>query len=143
LGAKSVLVVAMMALALGLTTVLVSLEDETDESSAQPHRPRHAAIRAVPAVESLRLASHDRALARPIAHVAAGAPQPAVFPPGSAGGPWTSPLYPQNHVTLWDRIRVSTRKDRRAYLMGTAIQLHAPAAAATPGARPAFLSEEG
>jgi hypothetical protein len=60
----------------------------------------------------------------------------AARPHVSAAGPWTSPLYPQNGVTLWDRIRVSSQKDRRAFLMGTAIQIHTPALAATPGTRP-------
>jgi hypothetical protein len=48
---------------------------------------------------------------------------------------WVSPLYPRNGVTLWDRVRVSTPGDHRAFLMGAAIQLHAPAVAATPGPR--------
>ena len=57
----------------------------------------------------------------------------AARPHVSAAGPWTSPLYPQNGVTLWDRVRVSSQKDQRAFLMGAAIQIHAPALAATPG----------
>lgn len=141
--AEPVLAVAIVALALGLAAVLTSLVPASDETRAQPHRARRLAIEVVLAVKSPRLASHDRARARPRAQAAAGAPLPTVFPPGSAGGPWISPLYPQNNVTLWDRIRVSTRKDRRAYLMGTAIQLHAPEAAATPGARRAYPSKEG
>lgn len=56
-------------------------------------------------------------------------------PSTSATDPWVSPLYPQNGVTLWDRVRVSTKRDRRAFLLGTAIQLHAPPMAATPGPR--------
>jgi hypothetical protein len=54
------------------------------------------------------------------------------LPPVSATGPWTSPLYPQNGVTLWDRIRVSSPRDRRAFLLGSAIQIHAGAAGASP-----------
>ncbi len=46
-----------------------------------------------------------------------------------------SPLYPQNGVTLWDRIRVSSQRDRQAFLFGAAIQIHAPETAATPGPR--------
>lgn len=45
----------------------------------------------------------------------------------------SSPLYPQNEVTLWDRIRVSSPRDRRAFLQGIAIQIHTPQIAATPG----------
>ena len=59
----------------------------------------------------------------------------AALPRVSAAGPWTSPLYPQNGVTLWDRIRVSSQRDRRAFLLGTAIHTHARATAATPGPR--------
>jgi hypothetical protein len=58
---------------------------------------------------------------------------PVAAPQTSLGRPPVSPLYPQNGVTLWDRVRVSTQRDRRAYLLGTAIQIHAPAVAATPG----------
>ena len=52
----------------------------------------------------------------------------------NATGPWASPLYPQNGVMLWERIRVSAKQDRLAFLLGTAIQVHAPFAATTPGA---------
>jgi hypothetical protein len=58
---------------------------------------------------------------------------PAELPRGSVARPWVSPLYPQNGVTLWDRVRVSSQRNRRAFLLGTAIQVHAPAVAATPG----------
>jgi hypothetical protein len=60
---------------------------------------------------------------------------PAELPRGSVARPWVSPLYPQNGVTLWDRVRVSSQRNRRAFLLGTAIQVHAPAVAATPGTR--------
>ena len=68
-----------------------------------------------------------------------GIATPAERPRGSVAGPWVSPLYPQNGVTVWDRIRVSSHQDRRAFLLGTAIQVHAPAMAATPGPQRAFL----
>ena len=55
-------------------------------------------------------------------------PAPTRLPPVSASGPWKSPLYPQKGVTLWDRIRVSARGDRRAFLLGTAIEVHAGSA---------------
>jgi hypothetical protein len=51
----------------------------------------------------------------------------------SATGPWVSPLYPQNGITLWDRIRRSNKRDLPAFLLGTAIQVHTPLVAATPG----------
>jgi hypothetical protein len=60
---------------------------------------------------------------------------PVTKPPVSTTGPWASPLYPQNHVTLWDRIRASTQDNVWAFLLGSAIQLHAPETAATPGPR--------
>src|SRR3954466_15768445 len=64
---------------------------------------------------------------------------PAGVPHVSATGQWISPLYPQNGVTLWDRIRSGAMRDRRAFLFGVAIQVHAPAVAATPGLRIALL----
>lgn len=71
------------------------------------------------------LVAHHR-----IGAMTAFAPIPSV----STGEP-KSPLYPQNGVTLWDRIRVSSQRDRQAFLLGTAIQVHAPDYAATPGPR--------
>lgn len=53
--------------------------------------------------------------------------------PGATTGTPKSPLYPRNGVALWDRIRASSKRDRSAFLLGTAIQIHAPEAAATPG----------
>jgi hypothetical protein len=59
-------------------------------------------------------------------------------PRGSVARPWVSPLYPQNGVTVWDRIRVSSQRDRRAFLLGTAIQIHAAATASTVPGGPRF-----
>jgi hypothetical protein len=67
-----------------------------------------------------------------------GIATPAELPHGGAR-PWASPLYPQNGVTVWDVIRVSSQRDHRAFLLGTAIQVHAPAMAATPGPQRTFL----
>jgi hypothetical protein len=50
--------------------------------------------------------------------------------PTIASGPWVSPLYPQNGVSLWDRIWLNPETDPWDFLLGTAIQLHAPATAA-------------
>jgi hypothetical protein len=126
-----VLVVATAAIGLGLATVAASLEPPAVWS------PRDAAGRG-----QLKMPS------RTAPEVHFGSPATAVtrasarhghrfitstgteFPRVSAAGPWISPLYPQNGVTLWDRVRVSSQKDRRAFLMGAAIQIHAPALAA-------------
>ena len=56
-----------------------------------------------------------------------------ILPPIRTTGPWASPLYPQNGITLWDRIRASSETDPQAFLIGAAIQVHAPQTAATPG----------
>jgi hypothetical protein len=50
---------------------------------------------------------------------------------------WKSKIHARNDFTLWDQIRVSSQLDRRAFLLGTAIQIHAPETAATPGPRDA------
>ena len=39
-----------------------------------------------------------------------GIATPAELPRGSVARPWVSPLYPQNGVTLWDRVRVSSQR---------------------------------
>lgn len=93
-----------------------SLERSTTEELAPLWQPARAAER--------RTSGDDPLDDAPPAHVATGAPHS-----------WASPLYPQNGVTLWDRIRVSSKRDRRAYLLGTAIRIHAPATAAVPGPR--------
>jgi len=54
----------------------------------------------------------------------------------STTGPWESPLYPRIGKTLWDRVRESSPRDHRAFLMGTSIQVHARAAAVTEGNHP-------
>lgn len=134
--ADLVLVVGAVALALGLASVTASLAPfELGLSVRAPDAPRVAMVR-------------DRALAMepsgpaddpprsPTMPRAVGGESVAVaLPRTSATGPWRSPLYPQNGVTLWDRIRVSSQRDRRAFLLGTAIQMHAPAIASTPGPR--------
>lgn len=62
----------------------------------------------------------------------------AALPRDSATGQSASPLYPKIGVTLWDRIRVSSPKDRRAFLWGSTIQVHARAATRTPGRQSAL-----
>ena len=129
-----VLVVATLALALGLGAVTASLtpslEAVGDPAQTRllvgfPHGARGPA-------ENLRGAGGDLSQPAPTPMGRRGAPSPAPLPRVSATGPWKSPLYPQNGVTVWDRIRVSTQRDRRAFLLGTAIQIHAGAAGASP-----------
>jgi hypothetical protein len=129
-----VLVVTTLTIALGLGAVTASLTP----SLATPKDPAYDQL-LVGVVHAVRAPDKDlpgvsRALSQPllIARDRGGAPTPAALPRVSATGPWKSPLYPQNGVTLWDRIRVSTQRDRRAFLLGTALQLHAGAAAASP-----------
>jgi hypothetical protein len=44
-------------------------------------------------------------------------------------GAWEPTGYPEIGSTLWDRVWTSSRQDRRAFLFGSSIQLHAPASA--------------
>ena len=54
--------------------------------------------------------------------------------PATAGSSLFSVAAP-HEGSLWDRIPFSAQQDWRAYLLGTAIQVHAPAAAITPRLR--------
>ena len=132
--ASLVLVVCSLATALALGAVTMSLAPASGD-------PGHAARGRSP----MALARGGEWDVRP-RESAADPAQPAALPVNpvdeyhpderprvTAPDLWVSPLYPRNGVTLWDRIRVSTPGDDRAYLMGIAIQLHAPAIAATPG----------
>jgi len=132
-----VLVLGIAGMALGLAMVTASLAPPSDGPHVSAPEWRRGVLPA-PGVPGLRSIASRYERAQP-----AGAslqrvdfPAPAAFPRVSATGPWKSPLYPQNGVTLWDRIRVSSQRDLRAYLLDTAIQIHAPATAATPGPRP-------
>jgi hypothetical protein len=126
------LVVGTVALVLGLAMVTVGLMLFADEvGHPGPHWPHvgregHVAAAVPPPIA----AGHT--LAQPTARPSGveRAPAWAVLPRSSATCQWPSPLYPQNGITLWDRIRVSAKSDRRAFLLGSAIQLHAPATAA-------------
>ncbi len=128
------LVVSSVAIALGLGAVAASLApapgDEGEIAWQQPpmvvtrdNAPRPGA-------------SYDHPAGSP-ATPGQRASRPAfgAYPTVSATRPWKSPLYPQNGVTLWDRIRVSSKRDPWAFLLGTTIQIHAPETAATPGPR--------
>jgi hypothetical protein len=134
------LVFGTMALALGMAAVMASLMLFADGAGDPGRNWTRSSERGVASVVRPRITDHalPMPLVMPIdlAAQAASTALPAV----SATGPWASPLYPQNGVTLWDRIRVSWYQDRSAFLLGTAIQLHAPETAATPGPRPTPLS---
>jgi hypothetical protein len=125
-----------LAIALALAAVVVNL---TPDAQGAPHpAPERALVRTAGDSTSLArspIASHHPELTRAMPRSPGGQPAPSPFPRVSADGPWVSPLYPQNDVTLWDRIRVSSSSDQRAFLLGTAIQVHAPQTAATPASR--------
>ncbi len=115
------LIAVVLAFAVGLSMVVVSLEP-LERATHVTLTARHA-----------RIAQGSAASRGSDWGVAPTHPTPQSADWAGTSGPWTSPLFPQNGVTLWDRIRVSSKHDRRAFLLGTAIQLHTPAIAATPG----------
>jgi hypothetical protein len=139
-----VLVLTTAAMALGLGVVMASMAPST-ETPGGPAQDRPPLVVAGDGALEVgpRGSGHERAQrpAQPLDLARASAP--ASLGRASATGPWTSPLYPQNRVTLWDRIRVSSQRDRRAFLLGTAIQAHARATAATPGPRFALPPPHG
>src|SRR5688572_9104221 len=120
-----VLVVATLAIALGLGVVTASLTPSL-EAMGNPAQTRSLVdlTHGASGREGSRRGAGDD-LSQPVSMPMGegGTPSPAALPRVSAAGPWKSPLYPQNGVTLWDRIRVSTQRDRRAFLFGTAIQI--------------------
>jgi hypothetical protein len=135
--ATLVLVFATVALTLGLGLMVASLSLPMEGTG------HHASVllffgdnHVVPGTMSTHTAGHTPTQSIAMSPGLSHAPTQRQFSPSSTTGPWRSPLYPQNGVTLWDRIRVASQVDRRAFLLGTAIQLHAPMTAATPGARP-------
>lgn len=134
--ADCLLVVGVVALTLGLAAVSASLAPTAPEPGDHaPDRPRSVMAAAGPPGLPPRFSGVERAPRSPDIADVADTPIPA--PPANAvfGRPSISPLYPQNGVTLWDHIRVSPSRDRRAFLLGTTIQIHAPEIAATPGPR--------
>jgi hypothetical protein len=138
--ADLLLVFATAALALGLAAVTASLAPSIDEMGDPiQRRPRTGVSRAASLAAPPPVAGRDQApLGTPMK--LAGASVLADVVQFNAAGPWNSPLYPQNGVTLWDRIRVSSKRDRSAFLFGISIQLHAPETAATPGPPPHHLA---
>jgi hypothetical protein len=126
------LVVGTVALVLGSAMVTVGLMPFADgvghPEPLWPHvgREHHVAAAVPPPIAA------GHALAQPTARPSGveRAPAWAVLTRGSAMAKWPSPLYPQNGITLWDRFLVSAKSDRRAFLLGSASQLHARATAA-------------
>lgn len=134
--ADLLLVVSTVAIALGLSAVVASLAPPPgDRGDITRQQSPIAFARGVALWPD---AFHDDPAGSPAPPgQLASTPASDAHPRVSATGPWKSPLYPQNGVTLWDRIRVSSKRDRRAFLLGTTIQIHAPETAATPGPRTA------
>jgi hypothetical protein len=128
-----VLVVATLAIGLGLGAVTTSLTASLQASGerAQDHSAVVMADGGMLAIGPDGV-SPDHVQAPVMPSDLDGEPASTPLPHESASGPWKSPLYPQNGVTLWDRIRVSSHWDRRAFLLGTAIQIHAGAAGESP-----------
>jgi hypothetical protein len=127
------LVVATAAMGLGMAAVTASLLPGAGaHPDALDRRPISRDVRLEPDAAHIEADGVGR---RPwkSPQELGGIATPAELPRGSVARPWVSPLYPQNGVTLWDRVRVSPQRNRRAFLLGTAIQVHAPAVAATPG----------
>ena len=127
-----VLVVATLTMGLGLGAMTASLAP-SGEAPGNPAHNRAVVVTAgdggLPRGSPGLRRDGDQPRAQPPDVI--GPPAATALPPVSATGPWKSPLYPQNGVTLWDRIRVSSQRDRRAFLLGTAIQIHAAATAST------------
>jgi hypothetical protein len=143
-GKDLMLIVASIALMVGLGAEMASLVPVAYETGMmRPHHWRSARGRAVVAA----MPNQDpgtRSTPSPVmAWDRAPGPDSKANRLHSSAGPWRSPLYPQNGVTLWDRIRVSALQDRQAFLLGMAIQLHAPEAATTPGMHRVYPSKEG
>ncbi|MGH2618522.1 MAG: hypothetical protein ACRDJC_25100 [Thermomicrobiales bacterium] len=138
------LVVGAMALALGLAAVSASLAPAAQEpGNPAPDRPRVVmAAAGTPEVRS-RVSGDEHFPPSPRLAELADEPGPVPPPHVGAGGRPISPLYPKIGLTLWDRIRVSSRQDERAFLLGAAIQIHTPAIAATPGPQYAFPHPHG
>lgn len=138
MAASLVLVVCSLATALALGAVTMGLAPASgDPGHAARGRSPMALVRGGERDAWPRDAGADPTQPATLPVDVAGENAPTEPPRVTAPDLWVSPLYPRNGVTLWDRIRVSTPGDYRAYLMGTATQLHAPAIAATPGPRTA------
>lgn len=125
-----VLVVACAAMGLGLAHLAFDVADR--DGVIQRHSPNSIDLvdTSGSALSSVTSAGEPAVTQSRSGAMASGDP-----PSISTSSPPRSPLYPQNGVTLWDRIRVSSKRDRSAFLLGVSIQIHAPETAATPGPR--------
>jgi hypothetical protein len=129
------LIVGTMMVALGLAAVIDGLGPSAiGMRTATLARPRlSASVAASPGWSPFA----DHAQAPPLAlsrdRGSADQPGAAARRPVGVTSPWRSPLAPQNGVTLWERIQVSSSTDPQVFLVGVAIQLYAPQTAATPG----------
>jgi hypothetical protein len=128
--ADCLLVVATVALALGLAAIAASL---APAATVPGDRPRSVMAAAGTPEVRPRISGEERSPLSP--RIADLADEPAPTPPShvDANSRPISPLYPKIGLTLWDRIRASSRQDEGAFLLGTTIQIHVPALAATPG----------
>ena len=129
-----VLVFTTLTIALGLGAVRASLAPTTEVSGAPMQDRPVVVIASAGAWEKGRSGFRHDAPPPTSRLDLTRVPTAMGLPAVGSTGPWKSPLYPQNGVTLWDRIRVSSHKDRRGYLLGSAIQIHVPATAAIPTA---------
>ena len=114
-----VLVVATLAMALGLGVVTASLTPSL-EAGGDPAQTRLVVCFSHGArgpSGNLRGAGDDLSQPAPMPMGQGGRP-PGSPPHVSATGPWKSPLYPQNGVTVWDRIRVSSAMGPARLLVG-------------------------
>jgi hypothetical protein len=135
---KDVLLVgATLAFMIGLGAVMASLVPFAYETRMlHPHRSHNLGAGTVVAAMSNRSPGSTPTSWR-------GRSPRRTPPPTAVADLWRSPLYPQNGVTLWDRLRASSPRDRRAFLLSTAFQIHAPATAATPSPHRVYPSKEG
>jgi hypothetical protein len=111
------LVVATAAIGLGMVSVTASLLPGAGVyPEARDRRPIGWDVRLEPDAAHLDAeGARRRTWKSPGA--SGGIATLAEHPRGSVAGPWVSPLYPQNGVTLWDRVRVSSQQDRAAVLL--------------------------
>lgn len=123
------LIALITATALGVGVVALASEGTDDHLVIQRHTPIRiegsTPLAPVPSTDTpaeVPLVTRDRPGA-----TAAETPRSVTF------NSWKSEIHARNGFTLWDHVRISSQQDRRAFLLGTAIQIHVPEIAATPG----------
>jgi hypothetical protein len=138
------LVFAAVAVALGLAAVTADLAPfAAGTSHATPDPPSVTPAGAIASSVRPLMAGYDMDQARAMPKDPAGLATAAG--PLAVGGtsPWASVVPPPTDGTPWDRLVASEQRDRRAFLLATSIQLHAPGIAATPRPRIVLPSKEG